>query len=134
MRLSDHLNTARQCVNDAAELGNSRYRWTTPDIPTTEEGNRQRCSLSNASYFSNTHAVEFRKKADRRGVAYKAIAKRQPDIPRYPGLDRNTKSCHTCGRSGHNHYNCRLHMNPHCNCGSNPRCGSNENGSVTNIM
>ena len=35
MRLSDHLNIARQCVNNAVELGNSRYRWTTPDSPTT---------------------------------------------------------------------------------------------------
>ena len=67
------------------------------------------------SVLVHPHAVGFHPEADTHAPPYKAIAKRQPDVPRYPGLDRNTKMCHTCGRSGHNRYNCRFHMNEHCN-------------------
>ena len=43
--------------------------------------------MSNASYSSNLHAVGFHPEEDTRAPPYKAIAKRQQEVPLDPGLD-----------------------------------------------
>ena len=112
MRLSDHLSTSRQCVNDAFDLGNNKHKWSTPiDDPHAREAKRQRIISSPGP----SNSVSFQRDEEPPKAAYKPIAKRQPEVPEYPGMDRITLQCHTCGRYGHNRYSCHHHMNAHCN-------------------
>ena len=46
-------------------------------------------------------------------ASYRTISKRESDA--FPGLSKTVGTCHTCGRAGHNRYDCRNFMNPHCN-------------------
>ena len=107
MRLSDHLSASRQCVNDAFDLGNNKHKWSTP----IDDPKRQRIISSPGP----SNSVSFQRDEEPPKAAYKPIAKRQPEVPEYPGMDRNTLQCHTCGRYGHNRYSCHHHMNAHCN-------------------
>ena len=115
MRLSDHLSAARTCVMDAADMGNSKYKWTTPDSPSSDDSKRQKTSPPYATAAASSHAVTFQTEREPQVVKNKPIAKRQPDVSEYPGMDRKTLQCHTCGRHGHNRYSCRNFMNEHCN-------------------
>ena len=113
MRLSDHLAEARKCVNDAADMGNSEFEWITPDSPSSDRSIHSTTSPDNAPPRSN--AVSFSTAREPEEPRTKVIAKRKPDVSEYPGMDRKTLQCHTCGRYGHNRYSCRHFMNPHCN-------------------
>ena len=111
MRLSDHLAASRQFVNDAQDLGNSEYTWSTPsEDPDAREPKRLKTALSSAP----SNKVSFNHDEESPVAKSKPIAKRKPDHSEYPGMNRTTLLCHTCGKYGHNRYRCANHMNEHC--------------------
>jgi hypothetical protein len=97
-RLGRCLRDGRRTVEDADKMGGKNYTFITPLSPSAS------VTAGKSTGPPSTNAAP-----------YKPIAKRQPDEPFYPGLDRTIDFCHTCGRTGHNRYACRNHMNPHCN-------------------
>ena len=112
MRLSDHLAQSRQIVNDAQELGNSEYAWTTPS---EDQDAREHKRLKPAISSAPSQKVSFNHDEESPVAKSKPIAKRKPDTSEYPGMNRTTLLCHTCGKYGHNRYRCANHMNEHCN-------------------
>ena len=95
MRLVVMLGEARQMIKDAEDMGGLEFVFESKLTPTNQD------DAAVAPHRDN-HSAN----------AYKAISKRQVD-PESSGLSWATNFCHTCGKKGHNRYECQNHMNPH---------------------
>ena len=92
------LGEARLMIKDAEDMGGLDFVFESKLTPTDQDD-------AEVAPHRDNHSAN----------AYKAISKRQVD-PESSGLSRATNFCHTCGKKGHNRYECQNHMNPHCNC------------------
>ena len=96
-RLNLILAYCRNIVISAKHMGGHSFTYKTDEETSSS-------SSSSSTAVTNVPKVPYQDKP---------IAKRLPDTT--PGTDRNVNLCHTCGRPGHNRFNCSFHMNPHCN-------------------
>ena len=96
-RLVVMLGEARQMIKDAEDMGGLDFVFESKLTLTDQED-------SEVAPHRDNHSANN----------YKAITKRQVD-PESSGLSRATNFCHTCGKKGHNRYECPNFMNPHCN-------------------